>query len=181
MKKCQGGNVSFQVLRNFSEHADDLQKLWANVYNHATEYQRERLTTSFFRNIDKDLGDRSGIILARKGDIPVGCAILLFDDATLISMFFGLDYSYNKEYFIYFNLLYKIVELGIEEKMSDIDMGITTLAPKKDIGAYATTLNMYMKHFNPLLNKIVPKAFDIMTPQDDDGPRRVFKTDSGSK
>ena len=121
-----------------------------------------------------------GLRIERLPFQAVCLGILLFDDATLISMFFGLDYSYNKECFVYFNLLYKIVELGIKEKMSDIDMGITTLVPKKDIGAYTTTLNMYMKHFNPLLNKIVPKAFNVMTPQDGEGPRRVFKADSES-
>ncbi|NQS90284.1 GNAT family N-acetyltransferase [Patescibacteria group bacterium] len=177
MKKCHRENVTIQVLRNFSRYADELERLWTNVYYHATEYRRERLTAVFFRNIDQYLGERSGIILVKEDNMPIGFGLLLFDDETLTSMFFGINYDYNKDHFIYFNLLYKVVEVAIEEGMNDIDMGITTLVPKKDIGFAVAPLNMYMKHFNPLLNKIVPRAFEMMTPQDNTGPRRVFKTD----
>jgi len=175
MEKCYRGNITVEIFKNFSNYADELEKLWMNVYGHAKEYKRERLSAIFFRNIDKCLGDCSAVILAKKDNIPIGFTLLLFDDETLIPMYSGLDYNCNKEYYIYFNLLYKIVEVGIKEGMKDIDMGITTLIPKKDIGANVAPLYVYMKHFNPLLNGVIPKVFDLMTPQDNIKSRNVFK------
>jgi len=54
-------------------------------------------------------------------------------------------------------------------------MGITTLDPKKDMGSQIVNLNMYMKHSNPLLNRLLPVLFDMITPPDTTGPRNVFK------
>lgn len=176
MEKCSKGNVTFELIKNFSGYADDLERLWVNIYKNAKEYTRERLTSVFFRNIDRYLGDKSGIILAKKDGIPLGFSLLLFDEQTLISMFFGLDYKYNKEYYIYFNLYYKMIKLAVKEGFKNIDMGITTLIPKKDVGAVVVTLNMYMKHFNPFLNKIIPKVFDWMASREETGSREVFKT-----
>ncbi|MFA5500380.1 MAG: GNAT family N-acetyltransferase [Candidatus Omnitrophota bacterium] len=175
MEKFKRGNISVRVMKDFAEHAEDLKALWTKVHENAKEYTREVLDISFFENIDKYLGDKSGIILMEKGDIPVGCAILLFDEETLVSMYYGLDYKYNEEYCVYFNLLYKTVEVAIEEGMKEVDFGITTLVPKKDIGAEVVPLSMYMKHTNPLLDKIIPPLFDMMTPQDKELSRYVYK------
>jgi len=178
MKRFYRDDISMRILRGFSDYADRLEQLWMNVYQNATEYKRERLTDLFFTNIDKYLKDRSAVLLAEKGDRIIGFTLLFFDDETLIPIYSGLDYNYNEIYCIYFNLLYKIVDVAITEGMKDIDLGITTLVPKKEMGAEVVRLKMYMRHFNPLLNKIVPRLFDMMTPQDNIRSRNVFKADS---
>ncbi|MFH1836518.1 MAG: GNAT family N-acetyltransferase [Candidatus Omnitrophota bacterium] len=177
MEKCREKGIVVAKVEKFSKYADNLMSLWENVNKNAKEYCRERLTTEFFRNIDKYMEERSQAILLKKEGIPIGCALLLLDEKTLTSMYYGLDYSYNKENFLYFNLLYETVKMGIEKGIEDIDMGITTLVPKKDLGAKICTLYMYMKYDHFLLSKIIPKLFNMMTPQDNTGPRKVFKDD----
>lgn len=178
MKRCNSENISMHVVKDFSQYADEMENLWLNVNRNAKEYSREKLTSGFFKSIDQHLKENSSVILAKKDDTLVGFASLLSNyNKTLVSMYFGLNYNYNKEYNLYFNLLYKIIELGIENKMKDIDLGITTLIPKKDVGADVITMNIYMKHLNPLLNRIVPRVFKMVTPQDNTGIRRVFKHD----
>ncbi|MDD5681049.1 MAG: GNAT family N-acetyltransferase [Candidatus Omnitrophica bacterium] len=174
MDKCAKANVSMHVARNFSDEAPELKRLYDNVYNQAKEIKREQLPESFFRNISKYLGEKAVIIKAMKDNRLIGYMLLLFNGKTLISKFPGLDYDYNKEYCIYFNLFYKTIELAIETGMDCIDMGITTLDPKKDMGSSIIALNMYMRHSNPLLNKTIPVLFNMMTPQDTES-RNVFK------
>ncbi len=175
MRKFSEGGLTIHVLEDFSEYVDQMEQLWININENAKEYSREKLRAPFFKNINKYLGSRSGAILVMKNAIPIGFTALLFDDETLIPIYSGLDYKYNMEYCVYFNLLYKIVEIGINRGMKNIHMGLTTIIPKKDLGAEVVPLFMYMKHLNPLLNQVLPKAFDGMTPQDETGPRRVFK------
>lgn len=177
-KKFSRDGITVEILKDFSNHGKDLERLWMKVYEQATEYKRERLPSAFFENINKYLRNKSSLLLVKKDGTPIAFSLLLFDRETLVPLFCGLDYTYNEEYCVYFNLFYKIIEIGIEEGMKDIDLGITTLEPKKEVGAEVVTQNMYMKHLNPLLNRIVPKLFDIMTPQDTTGPKRVFKTSS---
>ena len=175
MKKLDRKNITVRVLSSWKEYPDELERLWTNVYDRAKEYRREKLTAVFFSNVDKYLGDQSCIVLIEKDGTPIGFTLLFFDDETLIPLYSGLDYNYNQDYGVYFNLLYKTIGIGIERGMRDIDLGITTLAPKTEMGATVVTMNMYMKHFNPLLNRLVPQAFETMTPQNGTKPVRVFK------
>jgi predicted N-acyltransferase len=115
------------------------------------------------------------MVIAKKGDRFIGSSLLLLNNKTFISLFIGLDYDYNEEYFIYFNLFYKAIELAIEKGAEEIELGITTLDPKRDMGADVVALNMYMRHANPFLNKVIPVLFDIITAPDTTMPRNVFK------
>lgn len=176
MDKCANAGMSIRVMKDFSDNTRELKRLYDNVYDRAKEIKRERLSESFFQNINKYLGEKAVIISAVKDGRLIGYMLLLFNGKTLMSKFPGLDYEYNKEYCIYFNLFYRAVELAIETGMDRIDMGITTLDPKKDMGADIVTLNMYMRHSNPFLNKVIPVLFNMMTPQDTES-RNVFKTE----
>ncbi|MGA1825529.1 MAG: GNAT family N-acetyltransferase [bacterium] len=175
MKNVYEEKISIEVRRSFLDCGKELERLWTHVYNNAKEYKRERLKAVFFENIDKYLGESSAIIMVKREGILIGFTLLLFDEMTLIPLFTGLDYNYNDRYSVYFNLLYKSIEVAIREGKRDIDLGITTLESKREMGAVAIPLYMYMKHLNPLFNKIVPRIFEKMIPQDTTGPRRVFK------
>lgn len=174
-RKFAGKNTSVELIRDFSPYASDLARLWKNAYDNAREYRREVLLPDFFENMDRYLGDRSAIILLKVESRPVGFALLLFDDHTLIPLFCGLDYAYNKQYCIYLNLLYNTVRAAIETRAKEVDFGITTLAPKLDLGATVDPLFMYMKHLDPLANRLVPRLFELMTPGNTLQSRNVLK------
>lgn len=175
MEKCAKSGVSVKRLKNFSGNSRELKRLYDNVSRQAKEIKREQVSEIFFQDLNKYLGEKAVVLAAMKDEKLVGFMLALFNDKELISAIIGLDYDCNREYHVYFNLFYKTVELAIESGMSKIDMGITTLDPKKDMGSYTVALNMYMKHSNPLFNKIIPVVFDMITPPDTTGPRNVFK------
>ncbi len=177
MDKCAKANISIRTLKNFSGNSRELKRLYDNVSRQAKEIKREQVSEIFFQTLDKYLGEKSVILSATKDDRLIGFMLVLFNNKELISALIGLDYDYNREYCIYFNLFYKTIELAIETGMDKIDMGITSLDPKKDMGSDIVVLNMYMKHSNPFLNKIISVLFDMITPPDTTGPRNVFKED----
>lgn len=175
MEKCSKANISVQPLKDISSSARDLKRLYDNVSRQAKEIKREQLSETFFRDIDRYFGEKAVMLAAKKDDKLIGFMLTFINDKEFIPGLLGLDYDYNREYYIYFNLFYKTIELSIERGADKIDMGITTLEPKKDMGSEVVTLNMYMKHFNPILNRIIPTLFDMITPPDTTGPRNVFK------
>ncbi len=175
MEKCAKANISIGILKDFSGNSRELKRLYDNVSRQAKEIKREELAETFFQNIDRHLGERSVVLSATKDDRLIGFMLLLFNDKELVPALIGLDYDFNREYHIYFNLFYKTIELAIETGMDKVDMGITTLDPKRDMGSDILALNMYMKHSNPLFNRIIPVLFDMITPPDTTGPRKVFK------
>lgn len=175
-RKFQQAGGTMELVADFAAYAPEMAVLWRNTYNRAKEYRREVLKTDFFENIDRGLGDRSAALIARLGPRVVGFLLLLFDDETLIPLFSGLDYSCNRETYVYFNLFYEAIAVGIHRQLREMDCGITTMAPKAEIGSEAVPLYMYMKHLSPVLNRFVPRLFDLLAPQPTWPTQRVFRT-----
>jgi predicted N-acyltransferase len=176
MEKCAKAGVSLQVTRDVSQCSiSDMKRLYDNVYDRAREVKRERLSESFFHSMSRNLAKDTAVVSAFKDGKMIGYMFLLLSGGTVITKFPGIDYDHNKESFTYFNIFYKTIEFAIERGMKKVDMGITTLNPKRDMGSNVLALNMYVKFFNPLLNRLVPLVFDMVTPPDTSAPRNVFK------
>jgi predicted N-acyltransferase len=168
-----GGEI--YVISEFGCYADKLAWLWQNTYDRAREYRREILKKDFFENLDRHLGTKSAVILAKaKGEV-VGFCSLMCDDTVLHWGFCGLDYDVNEDAQVYYNMMYRVVRYAIEGGFKHIDLGMTTLDGKMDIGAKVETQLMYMKHTGLLLNKVIPFLFEKMTPQPSILARNVFK------
>lgn len=172
---AQNSGLKVSLCTDFSRYSVELENLWENVYNHASEYRREILTKEFFLNMDTYLENRSKVILVKIDEKLVGFALLLSAEDTLTFMFSGLDYEYNEKHCVYFCLLYDIIKTAIKEQKERIDLGITTLIPKIDLGAEAKILNVYMKHLNPILSFPTTFAFKLMASKNKFKPRQVFK------
>jgi hypothetical protein len=59
-------------------------------------------------------------------------------------------------------------------------MGITTLDAKKRVGASVRPLHMFMYHRNPLLRRVAPRLFSLLTPGDTTPDHRVFRQLAGT-
>lgn len=149
--------------------------LWRNVYDRAREYRREVLLPEFFANMRKSLGPRVAAIVGRIDARIVGFLFVVRDEETLITLFSGLDYEINRASGVYFNLFYKAIECGIQDGMRGINLGLTTVAPKLDLGAEVVPLYMYMKSNLPLIGPVVPRLFAAMTPTQEYQHQPVFK------
>lgn len=183
-KRLNAFHADGYTIREVSDYAHlalDLERLWKNTYDHATEYRRERLETVFFIEVKRCLGDRAGILLVEKDGLPVAFSLLLEDDDTLITLFCGLDYSCSRDSYIYFNLFYKSIQVAISRRKKEIDFGITTLVPKVEVGGEVTPLTMYMKCTIPGIGLAVPAMFAIMTPQQRIPARQIFKATEGGQ
>jgi len=163
MKRLENNSIKVEVIESFKDIACELKDLWMQVYNRATEYQREILTLEYFKNMDIYLKEKSKVILFKKNGKIIGFAILILDDYTSRPYYLGMDYAYNKENYLFFNILYQIVKNGIEEKKRMIEMGITTYNVKKDMGVEILPLFIYIKHLSPIFNIILTNLFSFFS------------------
>lgn len=174
-RKFKEAGGTLEIVDHFADYSIELAAMWRNAYDHAREYRREILLPAFFENIDRYLDNRSLVILAKLGNRPIGFLLVLLDEDVLTALFSGLDYSCHRNTGAYFNLFQKAIDMAILKNMKAVHFGITTLAPKLDLGAKAVPLRMYMKHLNPLFNMFVPNLFAAMAPDLVPEPRRVFR------
>jgi hypothetical protein len=77
--------------------------------------------------------------------------------------------------FLYFRLLYEIIRLGIEGGFEQVDLGVTTLAPKLDVGGVPVPLYGLVKHRNSLVQSVVRRLANGPLGPEQVEARHVFK------
>jgi predicted N-acyltransferase len=69
--------------------------------------------------------------------------------------YFGIDYSYLREFHLYQRMLYDVVDLTIRKRKSQIHFGRTAPEVKTTIGAVVKPMFGYLKYLNPTVNYIM--------------------------
>jgi hypothetical protein len=89
----------------------------------------------------------------------VGFLSALKNRSHLDAHFIGLNYRLNKAHAIYPRILNDYVRIGIENKVSVINLGRTASEIKTTIGAVPLELSCYIKHKSPFINALVRPFF----------------------
>lgn len=169
------GGVRTEVRSEFGDLAEEMYRLYWNVYERAWEYRRERLTPAYFRNLDGELGQRSEAVLLWRGEELVAFYVAAIDEKTYRPYYLGLSYPLNRPLRLLFNLQLMCVRRAIELGKKHLELGITNYAPKASLGAELAPLFVYMKHRNPLAHKVVTALFSRFTPPPTVPGRHVFR------
>lgn len=94
--------------------------------------------------------------------------------------YLGIDLEKNRKYQLYLNILYKLIEVGIEEDVEKIIFGRTSMAIKSSVGAKAVQPFNYIKHSNRIMNRLLPSILQYFSPEENWELRHPFKTASVS-
>ena len=171
IKMIKKNNVTIEISENFAGLAELLARQFGNIYERAKEFKRELLTSQFYRNIDKNLGDKSKVILFRQGKVILGHALVICDLDAVRIIFVGKEKE-NTDY-IYFGFLLETIKLGIKNNAKVIDFSQTAYYAKLCAGAELHPYYLYMKHRK--LGKIYPWIIDKMTKRPSVYKKNVFK------
>ncbi|MEL6863213.1 MAG: GNAT family N-acetyltransferase [Bacteroidota bacterium] len=89
--------------------------------------------------------------------------------------FLGFDRRYNRSNQIYLNILYDIINIGIERGVDRIIFARTAMAIKSSVGAIAKEMYCYMRHRNAFSNRFLHPILDYLKPNEDWEARHPFK------
>ncbi len=153
---------------NFS--ADDIianSKQILHLYNNVhlkAKFRMASLTPSYFAAMKNVLGDKFNFVAYYLDQKLIGfrSTFLLKDE--IEAHFIGLDYSINKELDLYQNMLYDYVKEAIANNSKKLLLGRTASEIKSTVGAEALQLTCYIRHRNPLSNRIIKPFVDYLKP-----------------
>lgn len=106
-----------------------------------------------FEYLKEIYADNFDLVAIYANDNMVGFYSYFKTENNLGVHYIGIDYLYNDSHDIYFNILFKIVELGISQKVKSIDFGRSSLDAKASLGAVPQHKSSYIKTFG--LTKII--------------------------
>ncbi len=135
-------------------YKDELQALYQNTITNAS-FNAQVLNLNTYIHLGSTLKEDFIVKAYFLNDKLVGFLTALVNKNHLDAHFIGLDYALNKSHAIYTRILNDYVRLGIEKRVSSINLGRTASEIKTTIGAKPLELSCYIKHKNPFSNSLI--------------------------
>lgn len=130
----------------------------------------ETLPIEFFRDYEAEIYEFVG-----KNNCIVGFIQLKQFGHKLCFLFGGFNKDDIEKYDIYYNMLLKILEIGIEKRVETIEFGQTAEESKLKIGCKEVYKYLYVHHSNCIINFIIQSLLPIMSYRPYKTVHHVFK------
>jgi hypothetical protein len=82
----------------------------------------------------------------------------------LDALYVGFSYEHSRQFALLPAMLYRFVEIGIEEKVELVRYGRTAAELKSTIGCYPVPTDSLSRHYNPAANQLLSWAADRFKP-----------------
>ncbi len=160
------------LIRNFSgkDFSENHYKLYLSIMKR-TENPLETLPIEFFQEFEAELYEFAD----KETNRVIGFIQLKELNDKLYFLFGGFNKEDNEVYDIYYNMLLKIVETGIEKCVREIEFGQTAEESKLKIGCKEKYKYLYIHHSNPLLNFFIQLLVPLFTYKPYSVKHHVFK------
>jgi predicted N-acyltransferase len=139
-------------------------KLYLEVMKRAKN-KMEILNKDFFENIFSSMNNNCNLVSLIYKENVLGSALIFKHGDVMTFLLVGLDYSKNKEYDTYFNIVYRIISLAIEKKCKVLEMGQTSYYLKGRCGGYCEEMYFFIKSLNKPLNFLLSIFKPLLFPK----------------
>lgn len=174
-RKKNGTTVKREL--NFEEvkiYSKEIYCLYKNVAQNA-DFNTFFLAENHFESLKYHLKDKFKIFGYFLEDKLVGFYTLMLNQNDIDTYFLGYNAELQKEKQLYLNMLFDMLEFGINWQYERVIFGRTALEIKSTIGAEPVELFGLIKHNNSLINLWMNRIFPSIEPKVDWVQRRPFK------
>lgn len=136
-----------------------IQALYNNVHQKAT-FRMAALSTDYFVKMKKVLKEQFCFVAYYNNEELIGFRTSFILPDSVEAHFIGLNYQLNKELELYQNILYDYIKETIDSRLPLLTLGRTASEIKSTVGAEAYQLICYVKHRNPVSNRLIKPFID---------------------
>lgn len=154
-------------------HAAEIHQLYLNVHSKA-KFRMATLPINYFEELKTQLKENFLFVAYYLENKLIGFRTSFILKNAIEAHFVGIDYEVNKEVELYQNILYDYAKEAISAATTQLILGRTASEIKSTIGAEAVPLKCYIRHHNPLSNRIIKPFVEYLKPTDWI-PRSPFK------
>ena len=151
-----------------------LDRLYHEIAGHA-DFNVAYLPANYFAAFKEAFPERFRIFAYYFQEKLIGFSTTFLNHETLEAHFLGFEREMNTKFQLYLNMLYDMVEIGIESRVSQINFARTALEIKSSIGAIPQYFNSYVKHTGKFANFLMPYVIERFEPEVKWVQRKPFK------
>lgn len=168
LKKIGRSNLRYEFHRGAAaaERFDDhVYQLYRNVLERA-KIQLERLPKSFFLEMMQNLPENMELIFLYEGDRVLAFGACLFSESLFVPIYLGVDYEKNREYDLYFNMLFETADRSLKQGVQDIILGQSADEVKHNkLRSYQKPLYIYAKGVSITSRIAMACCFPLLFPK----------------
>ena len=145
-------------------YTDRVHRLYEAVLSRSP-VQFEYLPAEFLRELARRLPDNTSFTYVYRGDEVVAYSASVFSETTFHGIVLGIDYDLNREYELYFNVLFKALDVAFRRGAQEILLGQTadtTKHAKLDI--FQGPMAIYVKGGKSTIRIALKLAFPLFFP-----------------
>ncbi len=162
------------LLEDIEQQSTKLYRLYQNVCNNAA-FNTFVLPENHFLSLKLLLKDNFRVFGYYLKDELIGFYTLILNNKSLETYFLGYDQAHQYDNQLYLNMLYDMIDFGIENGFKQIVYARTAMEIKSSVGARPKAMSMYIKHTNVIVNFLLQPIFKLMSPAQDWEERHPFK------
>jgi predicted N-acyltransferase len=155
-------------------HQSAIYALYRSVCDNS-DFNLVHLHPNYFGQMKRQLEDKFRLFGYFKQGKLVGFYTTIENGQSLEAHFLGYDAAENPNHQLYLNMLFDIIRLGIEIGVQKIVFARTAPEIKSSVGAVAEELSLFLRHENPLFNRLLPYALPILSPREKWLARQPFR------
>lgn len=175
-KKLGNLNIKELTIEEVNSHKLQMHDLYKSIAENSG-FNVLNLNVNYLPAMKEGLGDAMMIFGIFDEDQMVGFYTAFLNHDELEAHFLGFKRELNRTNQIYLNILYNLVELGIEKQVHQIIFARTALEIKSSVGAKAVEMYCYFRHSSSFANKFLNPLLSYLKPEAKLVPRHPFKDD----
>lgn len=167
VKEREKYQLKVEAVRFTPELVEEVYPLYLNVVRKAKEFRTEPVPKNFFAAFSNSENSEDAFVTTIRDcqNKLVACIVNFESEDVLVPYYIGRDYEADKDYNLYYNILWEAIHTGIIRKKRMIDLGLTTYNIKKWLGAEIQPVKMFVRFRSNWANKyfkaILPMLLEV--------------------
>ncbi len=174
LKKKQDLEFRELSLQEIQDNLDRLYELYMGIAENSG-FNVINLNRQYLAALKEQLPERFRLYACHDNGELIAYYTTIHNGQELEAHFLGFDRKYNRSHQLYHNILYAILQEGIDLRVEKIIYARTALEIKSSIGAVPVDMYCYFRHRNSFSNRFLSPILDYLKPDDNWEQRHPFK------
>jgi predicted N-acyltransferase len=166
--------ISVEVVTDLTPYVDEVYPFYLEVHERSP-LKFERLTKEYLSSLGRRMPDRARFFIWRQNGKAIAFSVALVHEGTIYDDYLGLDYRVALDLHLYFYTLRDILSWSLAQGLKCYRSSPLNYQPKLHLGCDLYPLDLYVRHTNPVLNKVFRPVLKFLEPTRHDPVLKRFR------
>jgi predicted N-acyltransferase len=166
--------IDVEVVTDLTPYVDEVHPLYLQVHERSP-LKFETLTKEYLSQLGRRMPDRVRFFIWRQEGKAIAFSVALVHDGTIYDDYLGLDYRVALDLHLYFYTLRDILRWSLGQGLKRYRSSPLNYQPKLHLGCDLFPLDLYVRHTNPVLNRIFRPILKFLEPTRHDPVLKRFR------